>query len=239
MIGKVFFILLFVFFTSNCWSQTKFEKQNVYLTVLNIGSGIRLNQSTAVPNDFLKDYRPFSLRGSGFVEIKDNFGLHLIVQGIGYSHDFIGINSPGFYVLEDEHYFDNYKVSVLAGISYKFNYWRFVVIPFVDIGFIPFAKSTNSKNVLQKEQNSNNIRNIAYKFDTNIKRFDYAVGSDLFFHFNKWWGLSASFQLDRFKATSYVQSLSSDYFYEDNIQHFGMDFHYLSVLWTLGVFFSF
>ena len=112
-------------------------------------------------------------------------------------------------------------------------------MPFIDVGFIPYAKSSKKIIFLLKEQNSNNIRKIDYRFDPKVKRFDYAFGADLCFHFNRWWGLSSSFQFDRLKTICDVQLLTTDYYSEDRIEKFKVEFHYLSLLCLLGFFVSF
>ena len=237
---RVCFILLFFSLYLKCWSQKQFEK-NVYL-MLHIGTGMTLNQPAERANNFLQGNYVFWEKGSIFVEIKNNFGLHLNVQGVGYSHkineNFITSNNPGFDDLGVQHYFNNSKFPVLTGISYKYNYKRLIIMPFIDVGFIPFAKSSNKIDVLLKEQNSNNIRKITYQFSHKVKRFDYTFGADLCFHFKRW-GLSSSFQFDRFKSICDVQSLTADYFSEDKIENFSIDFHYLSLLCSLGLFISF
>jgi len=235
---KACVILLFVFVSSNCWSQAQFE-ENVYL-MFHLGSGVFLTQPTIPANNYSIDFVWEKI--STFVGIRDNLGLHLLIQGIRYAHDiktnYIASNNYGFNVLGDQHLFYNHKMSILAGISYKFNYKRFIVMPFFDVGCIPFVKSSNNIYFVLKEQNSNNIRKITYQFSTNPTRFDYAFGADLCFHFKRW-GLSSSFQFDRFKTICDGQLITTDYYSDNKIENYRVDFRNLSLLYSLGLFFSF
>lgn len=239
MITRIFITLCFIFLSLNCFSQIEYNR-NVYLMGPLLGAGFQLNKSAT--DKSLNIDCPYIVKGSIFAKIKNNFGVHLSIQGIEYryniNNDFIRSENSGFYLLGEHIDYDNYKQTLFIGVSYKISYQRLIVMPFIDIGIISYTQSSMDAYSL-KEHGSNNILSMTNQLNTNVSRFDYAFGADLCFHFTKLWGLAASIQFDRFRATSYIQSLGEDSFSRDEVRLYEIKFNNFSIFGSLSIFLAF
>lgn len=209
----------------------------------NIGFGINFNNKTEVANGYqLTPDNAFIEKASAFLNINNNFGLHLGLLGVGYDYhiDNRSIQSvnPNYYIWDNQTYFSNVKFTLSVGAGYKIQINRLTAIPFVDIGFIPIIQSSFSSFNL-KEQNSNNIRKVSTNTIIGSGRFDYSFGADLYLHIGEHWGLSTNIQYDRFNPTTEFETISSDsYLYNTN--HLDkIEFNHQNLILSFGLFVSF
>jgi hypothetical protein len=234
-------IVVLCLITTSIYSQRTFD-YDFYLNGT-IGFGIPLNNIDGSFNNLNMDYSGlFFDKGSAFIKVKDNFGLHMNVIGIGYwyaiTEESIKADNPNYYLWDKENYYGNVKLSILAGLAYKFKYKRLIFIPYFDLGFIPLANSSVDSYKL-KQQNSNNIRQIGNSSKFKYDRFDYTFGADLYFHFGKHWGFATTIQYDRFSASTDFTTTTKDYYSIESTKVDNMKFDHKNILVSFGLFISF
>lgn len=234
-------IIVLCLFTTTIFSQKTYD-YNFYLNGT-IGFGIPLNNTDASFNNLDMDYSGlFFDKGSAFINVKNNFGLHVNLIGIGYWYDInkesINADNPNYFLWDKNNYYGNAKFSILTGIAYKFNYKRLIFIPYFDLGFIPQAKPSVDSYLL-KEQNSNNIRQVKNSSTLKYDKFDYTFGADFYFHFGKHWGFATTIQYDRFSASTDFATTTKDYYSFESTQIDNINFDHKNILVSFGLFISF
>ena len=181
-------------------------------------------------------------KGSLFIEFNNRIGLHLNIIGIEYWRDIskesIQSEYPDYFLLGEDYSYKLYKFATYCGLAYKFNYRRFVMIPYFDLGFISHATSSIDSYFL-KESGSNNIKQIDNSSSIRFSKFDYTLGTDLYFHFGKYWGAAATVQYDRFSVNTDFITVTRDYYSADLNTTDNMNFKHHNILVSFGLFFSF
>lgn len=238
---KYISIILYCFTTTGIYAQKTFD-YNLYLNGT-IGFGIPVSNTEGTFNQLeLKYSGSFLDKGSAYINLAGNFGLHLNVLGIGYWYDIteesILAGNPDYYLWDEINNYGNVKLSLMAGVAYKLNYNRLAVIPFFDLGWVGDANSSIDSYLL-KEQNSNNIRQVSNSAGLHYIKFDYAFGADLYFHFGRHVGFATTIQYDRFVAGNDFTTTTKDYFSADHSLTDKMDFNHKNILISFGMFISF
>lgn len=234
-------LIIFCFIATSIYSQKVFD-YNFYLNGT-IGFGIPINNTNGTFNNSNLNYSgSFFDKGSTYIKLKDKFGLHLNIIGIGYWYDIpnetILSENPDYFLWGKDYSYGNVKLAIYSGLAYKFNYRRFVIIPYFDLGFIPHTNSSIDSYLL-KEQGSNNIRQINNSSKIQYNKFDYTFGTDCYFHFGKHWGFATTVQYDRFSASTDFVTTTKDYYSTDLKQTDKMKFDHKNVLVSFGFFLSF
>ncbi len=240
MIRNIAIIVLCLISTPT-YSQRTFD-YDFYLNGT-IGFGIPLNNTDGGFNGLNMDYSGlFFDKVSAFIKVKNYFGVHMNLIGIGYWSDIndesIKANNPNYFLWDKDNSYGNVKFSILVGLAYKFNYKRLVIIPYFDLGFIPDANSSVDSYLL-KEENSNNIRQVNNSSTIKYDRFDYTFGADFYFHFGKYWGFATTIQYDRFSASTNFTTTTKDYYSVESTQIDNMKFEHKNILVSFGLFISF
>lgn len=232
-------IIVFCFIVTTAYSQKSFD-YNFYFNGT-LGFGLPISNTESKLNNSNNNGAFFD-NGSAYINIKNKFGLHLKIIGIGYGYDIpveeIQADNPGYFLWSTNHSYSHVKLGIYSGVGYKFNYKRFVIIPYVDLGFIPHATSSVDSYKL-KEEASNNIKQINNNVRIDYSKFDYSFGADFFFHFGKHWGFATTVQYDRFSGSSYFETTITDSYSYELRQASSSKFDHKNVLISFGLFVSF
>jgi hypothetical protein len=240
MLRNITIIVAFLV-TTSVYSQKTFDC-NIYLNGT-LGFGVPLNNTEGSFNNLSIDYNGLFLnKGSAFIKVKNNFGVHMNLIGIGYwykiKEESIKAVNPNYFLWDKDNFYGNLKFSLLAGLAYKYNYKRLNIIPYFDLGFIPIAQSSVDSYKL-KEQNSNNIRHVNNSSTIKYDRFDYTFGADFYFHIGKHWGFATSIQYDRFSASTNFTTTTKDLYAVESMQTQNLRFDHRNILVAFGLFISF
>lgn len=236
---KNLMVIVFCFIVTSVCSQKSFDYNFYFNGTLGFGLPISNTESTIINSNFNGAY--FN-NGSAYINLKNKFGLHLKITGIGYSYDIpagaIQSRNPGYFLFGEDYSYGHTKLGIYSGVGYKLNYNRFVIIPFFDLGFIPYATSSVDSYTL-KETGSNNIKQITNTSSIDYNKFDFAFGADLYFHFGKHWGFATTIQYDRFSGSSTFETTIIDSYSLESNQRYNRKFDQNNVLVSFGFFVSF
>jgi len=190
-------------------------------------------------NGYELDYRnTFFNKGSAFINLKNNYGLHLSIIGNGYWYDVpnnsITKNNPDFYIWNNNMNYCNIKISILSGLGYKIQYKRLMVIPYLELGMIILSESS-FENILLKEIGANNIRQITNSLKSKSSFFDYSLGVDLYYFMGRYWGVFFSIFFDTYNPVVESSIEYTDYYSNQTFTD-KLKFNHKNVLISIGGF---
>ena len=208
---RVLWIKWTILFLSVLWSfstsaqANKFGNKVVYLS-MEVGDQMVSNKGSYQLTNFGLDPGSnaiYSYRLNLIIFPKGNIGYCLGIQQTTYPYGFTNPSGTNLkLVIPITHSFE--KDAFYAGLNYRFQRKRFLLIPQVQIGY---CKSPNlSSSIELSDQGSSQIRNVESIFKNDLASLHLNAGVDLRFHIFEQLGVFLAFYWDRYDSNTEINN---------------------------------
>lgn len=235
------FTLLFLNLSNISIAQKQFKNKLIYLFSEGSFMLSSPNRQYKLENFTLN----YQVQGSGggnysirIFPFKSNIGLSALFQVSRLQYDTnVNINS-NFSIISDTKFTFSKNV-INLGVTYKFQYKRFLFIPELLLGY-RFDNAFVDKTIgsFFKQQNSNNIKSINSSFRSVYPRFNMNFRANALFHIKKYFGLSLALSWDNYQSTIKMENKIQDYNTNNTTQE-EFKIKHSTFLVSFGAFFSF
>jgi len=241
----VFFIKSISFVSILFWSITSvaqsdsFENRIIYFSI-DVGNEIISKHDNPVLVNFGLDSNSspiYSYRQNLIIFPKGNIGYCIGLQQATYPYTLTnptGVNSN--YKLIDPITRSLEKKVFYVGLNYRLQKRRFVIIPYLQIGYC--SSPTYSTSISFKEMNSSSIRTVSPTFKNDLSPFHYSLGTDFRIHIFPQMGAFLSFYWDRYSSNTEVNSIIDEH-NSLSSNHDNVKMSRNSLMFSFGIFASF